>query len=325
MTALVDAYDAALFDLDGVIYIGKDPVPEAPAAVAALRERGVRLGFVTNNASRSPRTVADHLSRIGMPADERDVVTSAQAMARVMARELPAGSRVFVVGTSALADEVELVGLEPVGPDDDPVAMVQGYDPQLTIPTIETACYCIQRGLRWYATNLDISIPRPRGIVPGVGSYVNLMAAACGCRPYAVAGKPFPALIETTVERLETHTPIFVGDRLDTDIEGAHNSQLDSLFVLSGVHGKADLVAAAPRQRPTYLAASVAGLLEPPRVATIEPAQSICGAARVVVAGQRLDVERPGEPLDTLWALATLAWAHPEADASDALAAIPVH
>ena len=85
MTAVIDGYDAALFDLDGVVYLGPDAVPGAADGIRGLRERGVQVGFVTNNAARSPNEVADHLDELGIPATPSDVVTSSQAVARLMA------------------------------------------------------------------------------------------------------------------------------------------------------------------------------------------------------------------------------------------------
>src|SRR5215467_9467198 len=125
---LARRYDVALLDLDGVVYIGADEVPGAAAALAAARREGMRLAFVTNNASRPPRTVAAHLSGLGIPATASEVITSAQAAAHHLAERLPAGSRVLVVGTTGLVEALTERGLVPVSTaDDDPAAVVQGY------------------------------------------------------------------------------------------------------------------------------------------------------------------------------------------------------
>lgn len=125
--ALIDEHDAALFDLDGVVYLGPDPVPAAPDTIAELRRRGVKVGFVTNNAARSAEVVAQHLTDIGIPTEPSDVVTSGQAISDLAADTLPAGARVLIVGTESLRDEARARGLQPVeSARDDPVAVIQG-------------------------------------------------------------------------------------------------------------------------------------------------------------------------------------------------------
>lgn len=268
---LVDNYDAVLYDLDGVIYRGPTAIDGAVATVNALRERGVAQAFITNNASRAPETVAEHLTRLGIHAGANDVVTSAQAIADVLAVALPTGARVFVVGSDALAAELTAVGLCPVREvDADPVALVQGYNPDWTVTDLQNACVLIQRGLPWYASNDDLTIPTDRGIMPGMGAWINLLSAACrGARPVATAGKPHRPLLEQTLERLRQHggaqRPLVVGDRLDTDIAGANAIGIDSLFVLSGAHTRDDLAAAPSEQHPTWIGDDVRALLAFPQ------------------------------------------------------------
>src|SRR5258708_16164750 len=123
-------YDVALLDLDGVVYSGQRAIPGAVDALAAAREAGLRLAFVTNNASRSPSAVAQHLSGLGVAATSADVVTSAQAAATLIANRFPAGSAVLVAGSTALRLALRERGLRPVSmAADPPVAGVQGYAP----------------------------------------------------------------------------------------------------------------------------------------------------------------------------------------------------
>ncbi|MGJ6978908.1 HAD-IIA family hydrolase [Aestuariimicrobium soli] len=318
---LIDGYDAALFDLDGVIYLGPQAVPGAAEGVAALRDRGVRIGFVTNNAARSPQHVVDHLQELGVEARLDDVVTSAQAVARLMADDLAAGSSVLVVGTQALADEVAAVGLTVT--DDwrtQPAAVVQGYDPTMTQARLDAACFAIQRGARWYASNTDATRPTDLGLVPGAGSQIAVVRAAVDTDP-VVAGKPCTPLMHETVTRLGAHRPIFVGDRLDTDIEGANAGGIDSLFVFTGAHGKADLAAADERHRPTHLGHDLRALLEAPRPLTGSDESVTCGRATALLVDGRVRLDAPGstldEQLDALWATLSLVWRG--ADGSDAL------
>jgi HAD superfamily hydrolase (TIGR01450 family) len=265
VTALIDSYDAALFDLDGVIYLGAHAVPGVAEAITALRERGVKLGFVTNNAARSPQAVAEHLQTLGIAATAEDVVTSAQAVARLMAAALPAGAPVLVAGTQALVAEIQAVGLTPVVTSaEEPAAVVVGYAPQLTWADLNEACFAVQAGAVWYGCNPDRTRPQVEGQAIGLGAMLDAMRVTMPDLEPILAGKPRRPLLDETLRRIGAKHPIFVGDRLDTDIEGAHVAGIDSLFVLSGSHGSDDLLAAPPEQRPTYVAADISGLLHPP-------------------------------------------------------------
>lgn len=327
MARLIDGYDSALFDLDGVLYLGPVAVPGAAEAIAGLRELGVRVGFVTNNAARSPETVAEHLTDLGILADVSDIVTSAQAGAHMLARALPAGSSVLIVGTQALADEVAKVGLVPVWSSDErPVAVIQGYDPDMTWPRLDDACYAIQGGAAWFATNTDANRPTDRGRVPGAGAQIAVVATSVDGEPQ-VAGKPFRPLLDETVERLGARRPIFVGDRIDTDIEGAVAVGMDSLFVFTGTHGKRELLAARPTGRPTFIGWGAGALLHPGRVAVPTGDEVACGRAVVGVKEGRIVIDGPlatrEEQLDALWALLLLFWNQvDDTDAEDALAAL---
>ncbi|WCC79173.1 HAD-IIA family hydrolase [Cutibacterium equinum] len=279
--ALIDGHDAALFDLDGVVYLGPHPVPAAPETIAELRRSGVKVGFVTNNAARSAAVVAQHLTDIGIPTQASDVVTSAQAITDLAAQQLPVGAKVLIVGTESLREEARARGLETVeSADDDPVAVIQGYDPHIDWSLLEEAGFALQAGARWYAANPDITRPTDRGIVPGIGAQLQVVATTCDIKP-VIAGKPYRPLLEATVSRLGCKAPIFVGDRLDTDIRGANAMPMDSLFVFTGAHGVADLLAATPQDRPQHIAADLSGLLEPARTVDMSEGKARCGDAQV--------------------------------------------
>jgi len=310
--ALVDSYDAALFDLDGVVYLGPVAVEGAADGLRALRERGTRVGFVTNNAARPPVAVAEHLVELGIPAAAGDVVTSAQAGAQLVAARFTAGSKVLAVGGPGVWDALDEVGLVGVGSaDDDPVAVLQGFGFDLTWQQLNEAAIAIHRGAHWVATNIDPTRPTDRGIVPGNGAAVDAVRHAVPIDP-EVAGKPFRPLVDATVARLGAARPIFVGDRLDTDIAGALAAGLDSMLVLSGAHGPADLVDAHPSTRPTHLGYDLRDLLREPRVCEQRPGEVSCGAQTAVLDGGRIHLG--GTPsdraaaVDALWATATLAW-----------------
>ncbi len=319
---VVDAYDGVLFDLDGVLYLGPVAVPGAPPAVARLRERGVEVGFVTNNAARTPSAVAAHLTELGIPAGTSDVVTSAQAGAQVLRHDLPAGARVLAVGGAGVRQALAEAGLTAVSTAEaDPVAVLQGYGVDLAWQELIEAAVAINRGARWVATNDDPTRPTDRGLVPGNGAAVAAVRMAVAVEPQ-VAGKPYRPLLDETVARLAASHPVFVGDRLDTDIAGAVNAGLDSMLVLSGSHGPADLLTAAPGSRPTHLGQDVGALLLPPLDVTLDATSARCGTATVRAVDGRLELDGAA-PTTTdarvaaTWAAARLAWR--EADAGHPL------
>ncbi len=306
---LATCHDVALLDLDGVLYVGPDAVPGAPEAVRAAAAAGMRPAYVTNNAARTPATVAAHLRELGVPAAEEDVVTSAQAAATVLAARVPPGSRVLVVGGEGLVVAVRERGLEPVHEAGDGVAaVVQGFAPEVGWRLLAEGTYAVAAGLLWVATNMDATVPTPGGRAPGNGLLVGVVAGATGRSPDAVAGKPETPLHDESVRRTGARTPLVVGDRLDTDIEGANRAGVPSLLVLTGVSGPADLVRARPELRPTYLARDLRdGLLAAhPGVQRVGDGWR-CGGWTVTARDAAVSVEGSGDPVDGLRALC-LAW-----------------
>ncbi|KUH36296.1 MULTISPECIES: HAD-IIA family hydrolase [Streptomyces] len=308
-TALNAAYDTALLDLDGVVYAGGEAIPYAVEALGAARDAGMRLAYVTNNALRTPDAVAAHLTELGVPAEPGDVVTSAQAVARLMAGQLSRGARVLVVGGEGLRVALRERGLEPVeSADDDPVAVVQGYGgPDLPWGRFAEASYAIARGVPWFASNTDLTIPGARGIAPGNGAAVEVVRIATGAEPQ-VAGKPLPPMHRETILRTGARRPLVVGDRLDTDIEGASNGGVDSLLVLTGVTDPARLLAAVPEHRPTYVDADLRGLLTGQPEVSAAGGGFCCGGWTASVDGGALVLDGTGEPMDGLRALCAAAW-----------------
>jgi HAD superfamily hydrolase (TIGR01450 family) len=310
---LSSAYDVALLDLDGVVYVGRDAVPGVPEELRLATERGQRLVFATNNASRTPQDVAAHLTRLGIQAGESDVVTSAQAVSGLLAERLGPGGRVFLMGGAGLEAALTERGLVPVHSlDDDPAAVVSGYHPDLRWWTVVQASILVDRGVPWYASNTDMTIPTGAGLGPGNGALVETVARFSGRRP-VVAGKPEPTLFEECVRRMSARTPLVVGDRLDTDIEGAVRASMPSLLVLTGVTGLEELVRAGRNQRPTYVATTLASLHRAqPAVRRSEDGWSVGGWVASVVDG-RAEVHGDGDADDWWRALAEAAWAHLDA------------
>ncbi len=323
---LIDNYDAALFDLDGVLYLGDYAVEGSVEAMAALAETGVPVMYVTNNAARSAQTVVDHLLDLGFAATLDNVLTSAQVAVRFIADEVPAGAKVLVAGTQSLIDLIEEAGFVPVdSADEAPAAVVQGYDPDMTWRRLDEAALAVQRGARWYATNNDSSRPTERGLVPGAGAAIAVISAVVGGQP-TIFGKPYLPMLAEAIRRTRASRPLFVGDRIDTDIIGAVNAGIDSLMVLTGAHGKAELVAAGPGERPTHVGADLAALLEPPRTVESVAGGARCGEQQVAVSDSTIGlvtqpVDLAGQ-IDALWAVAHLSWARPGLDATPALASL---
>ncbi|MFI9408152.1 HAD-IIA family hydrolase [Nocardia sp. NPDC052316] len=261
---LRDRYEALLLDLDGTLYRGDAVIEGAPAALAH-DETAQRLMYVTNNASRAPQTVAAHLTELGFRASTDEVVTSAQAAARLLAEQLDPGADVLVVGTDDLAAEVTAVGLHPVRRFDGtaPAAVVQGHSPQTCWADLAEAAYALRAGALWIAANTDKTLPNERGLAPGNGSMVAALRTASDREPI-VAGKPYAPLLEDALVRAGTRSALVVGDRLDTDIEGANTVGLESLLVLTGVSTLDELKGAADEFLPTYVADSLDALNYPP-------------------------------------------------------------
>ncbi|MDP3891477.1 HAD-IIA family hydrolase [Nocardioides sp.] len=306
---LAGEYDLTMLDLDGVVYVGPDAVPGAPAHLAAARAAGTHLAFITNNASRTPSTVVEHLSRLGVEAATNDVVTSAQAAAHLLAGRLGAGARVALLGGEGLHAALLDEGLEPVPvADEGAVALVSGYGPDVLWRDVMTAAIRIRNGLPWVASNSDLTIPTPQGPGPGHGVLVRTLEEFTGTAP-VIAGKPFRHLLDETVRRVGGERPLMVGDRLDTDIEGATNAGHDSLLVLTGVSGLGDLVQAPPAQRPTYLAEDLEGLvMSHPAGVEVEGGWRVGGWVGRVDSG-RLSLSGDGAAGDWWRAAASAAWA----------------
>jgi len=315
-------YDLALLDLDGVVYVGPDAVPDAPENLRKAAAAGLRIGYITNNASRPAKVVADHLSSFGLDVTAADVVTSAQAAARLIAKEYPAGSKVMVVGGEGLVSALEEYGLTPVrSSDEKPVAVVQGFHPEVNWLMLADGAHAINNGARWYATNLDLTIPTSGGTAPGNGTLVQAVRAAVEVDPI-VAGKPEPPLLLTSIERLEAEQPLMIGDRLDTDIAGAHAVGIPSLWVATGVNDALDLAAAPRNQRPTYIAAGLGALAETQPGVEVEGDMRSCEGWIAEVVDGAVVIEGEGKPYDGLRAILSAAWA--AADAAPGSAPVEV-
>lgn len=306
---MCEVYDLAMVDLDGVVYIGSEAVPGAVAALTAARKSGMRLAYLTNNASRPAGDVAQHLRDLEILADDDDVVTAAQAVAHLVADAVPAGAAVLLVGGEGLRVPLEERGLRCVTSlDDEPVAVVQGFHPDLGWRSLAEAAYAIESGLPWFASNTDLTIPTARGIAPGNGSLVQAVRNATGATP-TVAGKPERALFDETLERMPAERPLMVGDRLDTDIDGAINAGIDSLAVLTGVTSLSDVAALPPQRRPTFIGPALSGLTSSHPDVVVDGNSARCVTA-VATVDDDVVVLGEGETgsIEAIRAVVTLAW-----------------
>jgi HAD superfamily hydrolase (TIGR01450 family) len=304
------AYDVALLDLDGVVYLGGAAIPGAAAALRKADAAGMRLAYVTNNAFRTPAAIAELLTSFGVPAAPKDVVTSAQAAARLLAEHLPAGAPVLVVGGSGLRMALRERGLRPVSTAiDKPQAVVQGYAPDISYSLLAEGGLAVAAGALFVASNGDLTLPSRRGRQPGNGSLIQVIATATGVQPL-VAGKPEPPLHRESVLRTGAKNPLVVGDRLDTDIEAAHNTGTDSLLVLTGVDNPRSATLAPRNRRPTYIAETLDALMRPYPDVSATGSGVTCGGwtAKEEEAGT-LALAGHGAAIDGLRALATAAWA----------------
>lgn len=257
--SLLTRYAGLVCDLDGVVYRASVAVDHA---VPALTEVDRPVLYATNNASRPPSAVAAHLRELGLSVGETDVVNAAQAGAWVLGNHVRAGTAVLAVGAAGVSEALTQAGYAVVSPSEylsthpAPVeAVLQGYGPEVTASDLAAAAYAIAGGAAWVATNTDATLPTDRGIAPGNGALVAAVRLAVGSDPVEVAGKPFPTMYELCAERLNRRPAelLAVGDRLETDIEGAQRAGMESLLVLTGVHSAIDAALAPPARRPTFI------------------------------------------------------------------------
>lgn len=303
--ALANEYDLALLDLDGVILFG-DRLVNKVADV--LQPAPMRLSFVTNNASRTPEQVAAHLTHLGLAGVEpNQVVTSAQAAARLVSQLVQPGDPVLVVGGDGLREAVIDLDLVPVtSVAEQPKAIVQGFSPTLNWEMLAEATIAVRNKIPWIAANLDATLPTSRGALPGNGSFVQLIANITGASPI-VAGKPQRHLFDETVRREHSRNPLVVGDRIDTDIQAAHNAGIDSLLVLTGVSSIADL--AHTPVRPSYVAAGIDGLLDPHPPVEVHGDHAVCAGVEVFHEFGVFRIKNPEGPITPLLrSITALAW-----------------
>lgn len=256
--ALIDGYDTVMFDLDGVLFRGRSPIPGAPETVEAVRARGLKVVFLTNNASRTIAQVVSQLASVGIGSSAPEIETSARAAGAVLGER--GVTRVLVIGQDGILESLADAGVDVVGIDDEPEVVLVGLDRNITYEKLRDASLAVQRGARLMATNADSTFPAEDGLWPGAGALLAAVVATTGAVP-EVIGKPAATIFRKALERAGGRTPIVVGDRLDTDIAGAASLGWDSLLVLTGVDGVEDVDRGVGSCAPTFVAPDVTGLL----------------------------------------------------------------
>lgn len=311
--APLDGVDVVLADLDGVVYKGPDAIPHAVESLNRAAETA-RVGYITNNASRTDASVAQHLSDLGLSVQPSDVVTSPQAAVRLLGRHVDPGSTILVIGGAGLVDEVEKGGFSVTrSAEDEPAAVIQGFSPEVGWEQLAEAAFALQGRSEterpWIATNTDWTIPVARGIAPGNGTLVSAVHTAAGRLPL-VAGKPEVAIFEEAMARFGARSPLFIGDRLDTDILGANRAGIASVLVLTGVDGAKQLLAADAESRPTYILRDLRQLAEPyPEAQVAKNGAVTVGDARVAIEGNDVRILADGDDeLNLLRAAAVAIW-----------------
>ncbi len=284
---LAERYQLALLDLDGVVYRGKEPVDYAAESIRKAERSGMMIEYTTNNSSRFQHVVASQLQSFGLQVEPWQVITSSVVAARMVAKALPAGSKVLVLGAEHLRQEVERAGLTVCDNlSENPVAVIQGWYPDMTWRMLENVSHAVESGAQYFVTNQDLTIPREFGSAPGCGSMVQAVINATGVEPVASAGKPEPYMYDEARQlnarvgrdgsdgrsAVPKELSLAVGDRLDTDIEAGNRGGYDSLAVLTGVTNPRELMLAPAYLRPTYVAQDLRGLNEP------MPAPVDCGS-----------------------------------------------
>jgi glycerol 3-phosphatase-2 len=308
--------DVVLADLDGVVYTGPNAIPFAVESLNRAAET-LRVGYITNNASRTDQSVADHLTELGLAVAATDVVTSPQAAVRLLAEHVPANSRILVVGGDGLVNEVEKAGFVVTrSADDEPAAVIQGFAPEVGWTQLAEASFALAStveggGIPWIATNTDWTIPVARGIAPGNGTLVSAVHSAVGRLP-VVAGKPEVAIFTEAVNRFGAQKPLFIGDRLDTDILGSNRAGIPAALVLTGVDKARQVLAADAKSRPQYILSDLRELHEPypeTQFSKDGTVASVAGAS-VGIRGNDVEIKREGDgAINLLRAACAVIWA----------------
>ena len=254
---------ALILDMDGVIWKADAPIGDLPSTFKRIRERGLKFVFATNNGTKTPEEYQQKLAELGVDIDASQVVTSAMGIAFMLAQKYPRGTKIFMIGEDGIRVALEEKGFEILSVENAPQAQafVMGIDRSINFQKVAEATLLVRAGIPFYTTNTDKTFPTPRGEIPGSGAWISVIQTATNVEPI-IAGKPFPFLMELSLEKLGTskEETLVVGDRLETDIAAGQSVGCPTALVLSGVSTKAQADAWNPKM--DVIAASLADLVK---------------------------------------------------------------
>lgn len=261
-----DLFDYVLSDLDGVVYEGTKAIESAPQVLGALTASGIPVGYVTNNSSRTAQAIVDQLQGFGVTASPSDIIGSGQTGVQLLSTLIQPGAKVLVVGGEGLRDWVSRFGFVVVdSAEANPAAVIQGFAPDVSWRNLAEAAFAIQNGAKWVATNSDWTLPQERGMAPGNGTLVSAVHTAVGQLPL-IAGKPEVPIFELArnhfASAYDVHSPLFIGDRIDTDVTGANKAGMASALVMTGVSTRREVLGVKLEGRPRYIIGTLAELLQ---------------------------------------------------------------
>lgn len=261
--AALEFVRGVLFDLDGVVWRGREPVPGAAESIALIKRAGIPVRFVSNNSSLDRAGVQQRLLKFGVPAEVEEVFVVTHLLAREIARRENRAT-VYLIGAAGMRKELEAHGLrvidEPEEIDYLTDFVVAGSDPDLSMLKLTRALRCLQKGAKFAAPNLDVTYPVEDGHVPGSGAIAAAVSAMAGRPPDIMIAKPKPDLLLKAAESmgLPPAQCLMVGDSLQSDVPAAKAAGMPSLLVLTGGAAASDIEKA--EARPDYVAESVADL-----------------------------------------------------------------
>ena len=260
--SLIDSYDCVLLDLDGVVYLGKTPIDNAVKTIKELQKRSVNIAVITNNGSVTAKSVSKWMKDFGLDFKASSIVTSSQTLCWYLKDKYPKGSKVLVVGSESLKESVTEAGFKFVAKaEKDPVVVVNGIDADVSQKDLAEMCFAISKDVDWVSTNGDYTFPTEKGLAPGNGAFNALITSITGKTPLLM-GKPEPHMFKQAAELFSSKNPIVVGDRLDTDIQGANKAGFKSMCVLTGVSDMTQIQQASLSTAPTYVGKDLSALID---------------------------------------------------------------
>jgi HAD superfamily hydrolase (TIGR01450 family) len=260
LTPRIARYDQVLLDLDGCLWVGDTALEGAPEAVAALRDAGKAVAFLTNDVRHAPEEFVRKLWRLGFQAALSEVVTVGATIQYLLSER--DGGAAFVVGAQALVEHVAEAGLRIVNRTEFATradVVVVGAHERLSYEEIRIAAQAVRRGAELIGATRDATFPMPDGPWPGSGAVLAAIETAAGRDADRIAGKPEPAMYAAARDRLGAGRCLAVGDRIEIDVVGAQRAGIDAALVLTGGVTHAEARAADPP--PTLVAESLAALV----------------------------------------------------------------